>query len=716
MNQKWNKKWALSAAVILASGLSGAPTAIHAATAVSGTESNTNGASATDGTPTGYSKFGISTAVGDKAEAETGGTAVGSEAKASVFGTALGNGASAGAGIAVGYLSSSSSSGIAVGNYSSSKWGDSIAIGLTASSEVGIAIGNRAKTTDPGSDKDYSSIAIGCEATSNSGIAIGHKATSNGGLAMGIESVSTGYTAIAIGYRAQAKSWGSVAVGEKSVAETGSSTAIGNDTTAKGYGSTALGSDIHVYDDEATGVGHLSLISGVQSVGVGRGVQTIKAYATAIGGWSEVDAEEGVALGRRALVRTETATRSVALGAESIVTEEDTVSVGNATKYEDSQGTIQPFTRKIVNVTDGAANTDAATYGQLVNAQAVTTTSGEGESQTTNTTYTPYTADSDGIVTVLTNNGGTAFKIKVGTSGGGGESYTGDNKTISISDKNVISVKMDGAVEKDNAGIVTGGTVYNSMITNGSYDSTTGKLHFTNGKGENAFSVAIEGTGVIYKGDEKTIALSDNNEFSVKYDATDLTVNDSGLAVKKDGKVESGNTGLVTGGTVYDALQDMNNRTEALTNDINKVGAGAAALAALRPEGFDPNDKWSFAVGYGHYKNANAGALGAFFKPNADMTVSFSSTVGNGDPMMNAGVSFKLGSRGKNAGAYRNAVDLVARVDALEATDARHEAFIAAQQKEIAAQAQEIQELKAQVAALMQHAGLSASVLKTAAL
>ena len=84
--------------------------------------------------------------------------------------------------------------------------------------------------------------------------------------------------------------------------------------------------------------------------------------------------------------------------------------------------------------------------------------------------------------------------------------------------------------------------------------------------------------------------------------------------------------------------------------------------------------------------------------------------------MMNAGVSFKLGNRGKKSGTYRNVRDVVARVDALEATDARHESLIAAQQKEIAAQAQEIRELKAQVAALMQHAGLSASVAKTVAL
>ena len=84
-----------------------------------------------------------------------------------------------------------------------------------------------------------------------------------------------------------------------------------------------------------------------------------------------------------------------------------------------------------------------------------------------------------------------------------------------------------------------------------------------------------------------------------------------------------------------------------LSNEINKVAAGSAALAALRPESFNPDDKWSFAFGYGHYKNANAGALGVFYKPNEDMTVSFGGTLGYDDSLMNAGVSFKLGSRSK---------------------------------------------------------------------
>ncbi len=691
MNQKWNKKWALSAAVILASGLSVAPTVIHAATQVSGDTANTNGASATDGTS------GKSTAVGDNANAINGGTAVGS-------------GASAALGVAVG-------SGAIVHSQ------NGVAVGAGASSMLGIAIGYNAKTVDDHHDIHHSAIAIGCEATSKAGIAIGHGAVADVGLAIGYGSKTENSALMAIGFGNSALS--------------GSAIAIGGDVDTDSTSSIAIGKRSKVGKSSMYSIALLGEVNdnSHDSIAIGDSANVYKNQSIAIGLCAYNYAEKSVTIGTYSGAK-EGADNAVAIGRRSIADEENTVAVGNA-KQTFTGWDFEENRRRITYVADGIKNTDAATYGQLVNAQAVTTTSGEGESQTTNTTYTPYTADSDGIVTVLTNNGGTAFKIKVGTSGGGGTSYTGDNKTISISDKNVISVKTDGAVAKDNAGIVTGGTVYDSMITDGRYDSTSGKLHFTNGKGEDAFSIAIEGSGVIYKGDGKTIALSDSNEFSVKYDATDLTVNDSGLAVKKDGKVESGNTGLVTGGTVYDALKDMNNRTDELTNDINKVGAGAAALAALRPETFDPNDKWSFAVGYGHYKNANAGALGAFFKPNADTTVSFSSTVGNGDPMMNAGVSFKLGSRGKNAGAYRNAVELVARVDALEATDARHESLIAAQanqiasqqkeiasqqkeiasqQKEIAAQAQEIHELKAQVAALMQHAGLSATVAKTAAL
>lgn len=94
--------------------------------------------------------------------------------------------------------------------------------------------------------------------------------------------------------------------------------------------------------------------------------------------------------------------------------------------------------------------------------------------------------------------------------------------------------------------------------------------------------------------------------------------------------------------------QNLDSAYRSLSNDIGKVGAGAAALAALHPQDFDPDDKLSFAAGYGHYRSANATALGVYYQPNEDTTFSFAGTIGNGDAMLNAGVSFRLGRGGKN--------------------------------------------------------------------
>ena len=130
------------------------------------------------------------------------------------------------------------------------------------------------------------------------------------------------------------------------------------------------------------------------------------------------------------------------------------------------------------------------------------------------------------------------------------------------------------------------------------------------------------------------------------------------------GKIEKDNTGLVTGGVVADALAykadygyvnagfnalegQMQQMNQSLTKNINQVGAGAAALAGLHPQEYDPNCKLDFAAGYGHYKNANATAIGMYYRPNAGTTISLAGTIGNGSPMLSAGLSFKIGY-GKN--------------------------------------------------------------------
>ena len=125
------------------------------------------------------------------------------------------------------------------------------------------------------------------------------------------------------------------------------------------------------------------------------------------------------------------------------------------------------------------------------------------------------------------------------------------------------------------------------------------------------------------------------------------------------GTVTKDNTGLVSGDSVYIALDkkadisymdagmgiaesQMQQVQQHVTQDMNRVGAGASALAGLHPSSYDASDKLSFATGYGHYRNANTSAMGAFYHPNEKTMVSLAGTIGNKDAMLSAGVSIKV--------------------------------------------------------------------------
>lgn len=97
--------------------------------------------------------------------------------------------------------------------------------------------------------------------------------------------------------------------------------------------------------------------------------------------------------------------------------------------------------------------------------------------------------------------------------------------------------------------------------------------------------------------------------------------------------------------------QDMNNAYGSLKSDINRAAAGSNALAALKPMEFDSDDKLQFGVGYGHYRNANAAAVGAFYQPDANCMVNLGATLGNGNPGISAGVTIKFGRGGSGAPA-----------------------------------------------------------------
>ena len=208
-------------------------------------------------------------------------------------------------------------------------------------------------------------------------------------------------------------------------------------------------------------------------------------------------------------------------------------------------------------------------------------------------------------------------------------------------------------------------------------------------------------------GNNITVTESTNTDGGKKYTvgmAKDITVDsvnvggktyvsDAGLNANgktitnvKDGKIEKDSKDAVNGGQLYATNQRveenasnislLGNSINKLDNRVDKVGAGAAALAALQPLGFDPEDKWDFAAGYGNYSGASAVALGAYYRPNEDTMFSVGGSFGNGENMVNAGVSLKLG-QSNHAPASK-----------------------AAMEKKISALSQEVKELKAAIADL----------------
>ena len=183
---------------------------------------------------------------------------------------------------------------------------------------------------------------------------------------------------------------------------------------------------------------------------------------------------------------------------------------------------------------------------------------------------------------------------------------------------------------------------------------------------------ATDNIGVVSDGaDNLKVRLSKNldlgNDGSVK--TGDTTINNNGVTINngpsitKDGIDAGGKTitnigngtnatDAVNKGQLDEAVQNTNrevghvaNALNRLDSRVNKVGANAAALAALHPQDFDPDDKWDFAVGYGNYKDAHAIAVGAFYRPNEDTMLSVGGSFGGGENMVNAGITFKLGQK-----------------------------------------------------------------------
>ena len=228
----------------------------------------------------------------------------------------------------------------------------------------------------------------------------------------------------------------------------------------------------------------------------------------------------------------------------------------------------------------------------------------------------------------------------------------GDNVTVTSetqNDKKTFTVKVDGngKVASGDKGLISGDTIYNELrpTSDGSYirtDQTTAR-NLTN------LDTQVKKNSDLVNSDGSTIKIG-GKDSATKVDISDKNGSGrvvTGVVSDAGDPTSAANVGYVNGVTAANTQQiyrDMNNAYGRLNNNINKAAAGSNALAALHPLDYDPDDKADFAVGYGHYRNANAAAVGAFYHPNENTMVNVGVSLGNGDPGFNAGVSFKIGS------------------------------------------------------------------------
>ena len=412
------------------------------------------------------------------------------------------------------------------------------------------------------------------------------------------------------------------------------------------------------------------------------------------------------------------------------------VSVGKA-----ADPTSAAVTRQITNVAAGSEDTDAVNVAQLKKVEATAAaaktnvTAGKNVTVEHDTATNTYKISAKDTYTTGATYDATTKKLKftqnddtknyeVDMSGladgndtlvSGSNALTLNGKELSMKIKDTAGNEVTGRVDLSAiAGQIDTNTTYTMSGTQNADNTTTISLKGSDGK-ENKVTVATKDTRNTVKAGENVTLDTAPNTFG----GTEYTVN-----VKADGKVEDGNTKIVSGNTVYhethvkndgnyvkkensagdnltildkqvgknttnitnlgNTINNLNGKLGTLDNRISKVGAGAAALAALHPLDFDPHDKWDIAAGFGNYRNASAAAVGLFYRPNERTMMSLGWTMGDDRNMINAGISVKLG-RGDVYTRYSK-VEMANRIEA--------------QNKRINDMESELEELKAQIADL----------------
>ena len=582
---------------------------------------------------------------------------------------------------------------------------------------------------------------------------INDAAATNGGMAIGANSNADGETSVALGWGSNisASNYAAALSPFSSAVNSEYGLAMGTKAAVKTspYGM-AMGALSSVDDSEyGAAIGANSAIA-KSNYGVAIGTSaTVKDAdnAVAIGVSSSAAVKDGVAIG--AFSKADTAAGVSGYDPSTKAASTDTSAAWRSTVSAASVGDkTKGYTRQITGVAAGSEDTDAVNVAQLKKVEATAAaaktnvTAGKNVTVEHDTATNTYKISAKDTYTTGATYDATTKKLKftqnddtknyeVDMSGladgndtlvSGSNALTLNGKELSMKIKDTAGNEVTGRVDLSAiAGQIDTNTTYTMSGTQNADNTTTISLKGSDGK-ENKVTVATKDTRNTVKAGENVTLDTAPNTFG----GTEYTVN-----VKADGKVEDGNTKIVSGNTVYhethvkndgnyvkkensagdnltildkqvgknttnitnlgNTINNLNGKLGTLDNRISKVGAGAAALAALHPLDFDPHDKWDIAAGFGNYRNASAAAVGLFYRPNERTMMSLGWTMGDDRNMINAGVSVKLG-RGDVYTRYSK-VEMANQIKDLKEKNDKMQA----ENKEMRS---ELDELKAQVAAL----------------
>ena len=413
--------------------------------------------------------------------------------------------------------------------------------------------------------------------------------------------------------------------------------------------------------------------------------------AVAIGHNTEVSAEGGVALGSKSKATVAAGAAGYDISTKAAST--DTNSTWKATASAVSVGDVaNDVTRQITSVAAGTNDTDAVNVAQLKKVETkISTVEADAKKHTTvvagaNTTVTPGTNA----------NGGAEYKVAVNK----------DLVEMSSANFGKATDNVRSRIDKDSASFFNGSENIGISPTGVQIENTD---TLEQAKFDKYGMYASEGNTTVYyttngisAGDQKInnvkAGVADTDAVNVSQlkrlqdqiaASTQVTTVTAGDHIKVTPTV-NGNTHDYKVSLADDIAGQITNNTTNInknTNDIKNIKgdlskidkrvdksvAGAAALAALHPLDFDPDAKWDFAAGYGHYRSGNAAALGAFYRPNEDVQLSVGSTVGSDETVFNAGLSVKVGA---HSGVSRSRVAIGKEVLALKKTVAEQNAQI----------------------------------------